>query len=284
MLTIVLVALVAPWLAPYDPDMPLDLVALANRPPTWAHPFGTDPYSRDVLSRTLEGARVTVVIALSAALLSGALGTFYGALAGFAHPWLRATMDRALDVALALPRVLIVLAMTAALGPLPPIALALLIGCTGWFTTARQITDAVRALRGREFTMAAEALGVPWMRLVRVHLVPHLIPVLVVSTTFGVANAMALEAGLSFLGLGLQPPAASWGAIMHDGAGLIDTAWWLTVFPGTAIALTVLGANRLGDRLREHVAPDHVLGRDMRAESRRATRRDVPTASRADAA
>lgn len=260
--TFVLVAIAAPWLAPFDPDTPLDLIALASRPPSWTHPFGTDPYARDVLSRTLHGARVTVLIALSAALVSTVIGTMYGALAGFARPWVRTLCDRALDVALALPRVLVVLAMTAVLGPLPPVALALLIGCTGWFTTARQITDAVASLRRREFTMAADALGVPWTRVVRVHLLPHLLPVLAVSTTFGVANAIALEAGLSFLGLGLQPPAASWGAIMHDGAGMIATHWWLTVFPGAATALTVLTANHVGDLLRDHFAPEHVLGRD----------------------
>lgn len=262
LLVIASITIAAPWCAPYDPDTPLDLVALASRSPSWAHPFGTDPYARDVLSRTLHGTRVTVLIALSAALLSTLIGTVYGAFAGFARPWLRLVLDRTIDVALALPRVLIVLAMTAALGPLPPVALAMLIGVTGWFTTARQITDTVSALRGREFTMAAVALGVPWARVVRVHLVPHFLPVLVVSSTFGVANAIALEAGLSFLGLGLQPPTASWGAIMHDGAGMIDTHWWLTVFPGAATALTVLVANHVGDRLRDHFAPDHVLATD----------------------
>lgn len=256
-------AFVAPLLAPYPPNTPLDLVALAGRAPAWAHPFGTDQYSRDVLSRVLHGTRVTVLVASSAAIVSVLIGTVYGAAAAFARPIPRAILSRGIDVALALPRVLIVLAMTAVLGPLPPLALALLIGLTGWFTTARHVADAVTTLRHRDFSVAAEALGVSRARLVRVHLLPHLLPVLAVSTTFGVANAVALEAGLSFLGLGLQPPSASWGTIMHDGATVIDTQWWLTLFPGVATALTVLACNRVGDLLRDHFAPDHVLGTDM---------------------
>lgn len=169
-------------------------------------------------------------------------------------------MRRAIDVALSIPRLLVLLAFTAFLGPLPVWGLGLLVGLTGWFATARQVTDELDALQRREFALAAHAMGVRTPRLFQRHLLPHLAPILAVTGTFAVANTIALEAGLSYLGLGIQPPTASWGTILQDGAGSIESEWWITLFPGLATVGAVLLCNILGDALRDRFAPAHVAG------------------------
>ncbi|MCE2899799.1 MAG: ABC transporter permease [Gemmatimonas sp.] len=254
MALLITVAVAAPLLSPYPPNATLDLLALKSCAPSWAHPFGTDAYSRDVLSRVLHGARVSLAFSLASATLVLVIGTAYGALAAFSPPLLRTVLRRALDVAMSVPRLLVLLAVAGVAGPFDLAALVWLISATGWFATARMVTGELDALATREFALAARAQGVRASRLVLRHLAPHLAPLLAVAGTFGVANAIGLEAGLSFLGLGIQPPTASWGTILRDGAGVIRSQWWLTVFPGIAMILPVVACNAVGDALRDRFA------------------------------
>lgn len=252
------VALAAPLLVPYDPDRQLDIVALNGKAPTAAHPFGTDAYSRDVLSRVIDGSRVSLALAAAAVTITLLVGTGYGAIAAFAGGAVDQFMMRVLDVLLAIPRLLILLAVTALWDRLELASLILLIGCTGWYEVARLVRAEAVALLGRDFILAARAGGVGRRRMLSRHMMPHLLPILAVSGTLGVANTIALEAGLSYLGLGVQPPRASWGTIMSDGAGLISAQWWVTVFPGVAVIVAVLLCNALGDALRDVFATEQV--------------------------
>ena len=264
-LIVLLVSVVAagPLLSPYAPNAQLDIIALRSQAPSLAHPFGTDAVSRDVLSRVLEGGRVSLALALLSVSLSLVVGTLYGALSTLAGGLVDTAMRRLLEVALSIPRLLVLLAVGALWGTLSFPALVLLIGFTGWFDTARLVTDELRGLSVREFTVAARATGVRGPRLLWRHLLPHLLPTLVINASFGVAGTIALEAGLSYLGLGIQAPQASWGTILRDGAGVVQSEWWLSLFPGLATVLAVLACNALGDALRERFARDHVHSLDV---------------------
>lgn len=260
LLTLVVLAVAAPWLAPYDPNRSLDLLALKSQSPSLAHPFGTDPYSRDVLSRVLYGARVSIGFALASVVVTLSVGTAYGAVMAFAPPLLSVVMRRALDVVFSVPRLLVLLAVAGVAGPLDIPVLVLLMGGTGWHTTARLVYDEVTTLQSREFVLATRATGVPVMRVFVHHLLPHLAPLLPTTAAFSVAGTIVLEAGLSFLGLGIQPPTASWGNILRDGAGLLQTHWWLTVFPALATVLPVMACNAVGDALRDRFASAQFAG------------------------
>ncbi|AHG90218.1 ABC-type transporter, integral membrane subunit [Gemmatirosa kalamazoonensis] len=253
--TFALLALFAPLVAPYNPSAQPDPVALQNRPPSLAHPLGTDPFSRDVLSRVLYGARVSLGVGVLAALLSTTVGAAYGAIAAWLGGLADAAMMRLVDAFLGIPRVLLLLAVVALWGHVSTVALVLLIAGTGWFGTSRLARAEVRSLREREFVHAARALGAGESRLLARHVVPHLGPLLLVAATLAVGNVIALEAGLSYLGLGVQPPQASWGSIMQDGADYVTTAWWTTAAPGILIVVTVLAVNVLGDGLRDALDP-----------------------------
>ncbi|WP_396220029.1 ABC transporter permease [Gemmatimonas sp.] len=259
---LVLVVAAGPLLSPYAPNAQLDIIALRSQAPSLAHPFGTDAVSRDVLSRVLDGGRVSLALAILSVALSLVVGTLYGALSTLAGGLVDTAMRRLLEVALSIPRLLVLLAVGALWGTLSFPALVLLIGFTGWFDTARLVTDELRGLSVREFTLAARAIGVRGPRLLWRHLLPHLLPTLVINASFGVAGTIALEAGLSYLGLGIQAPQASWGTILRDGAGVVQSEWWLSLFPGLATVLAVLACNALGDALRERFAWDHVHSLD----------------------
>ena len=260
LLGLAMLAVVAPWLAPYDPNASLDLIGLKSQPPSWAHPFGTDPYSRDVLSRVLYGTRISVSFALLAVSIVVVIGTAYGTAMAFAPPLVATLLRRTLDLLIAVPRLLVLLAVAGVTGPLAMPSLVLLTAGTGWYACARLVHDDLMALRTREFTIAARATGVPVVRLVSHHLLPHVTPTLMTLATLAVAGTIGLEAGLSFLGLGIQPPTASWGNIIRDGAGLVSTQWWLTVFPSLAMLLPVLACNAAGDALRDRFASTHFGG------------------------
>jgi ABC-type dipeptide/oligopeptide/nickel transport system permease subunit len=208
-----------------------------------------------VLSRVLHGARVSLGVGVLAALLSTTVGAAYGALAGWLGGAADAIMMRVVDACLGVPRVLVLLAVVALWGNVSTRALVLLIAGTGWFATSRLARAEVRALRGRDFVQAARALGARDARLLLRHVVPHLAPPLLVAATLGVGNVIALEAGLSYLGLGVRPPQASWGSIMQDGAEYATTAWWITGAPGMFVVLTILAVNVLGDGLRDALDP-----------------------------
>ena len=250
-----LVAVAAPALAPYDPREQPEVVSERNRPPSAAHPFGTDQYSRDVLSRVIWGSRVSLGVAVSSVLLAVTLGALVGAVAGFGGGWLDAILMRLVDAMLSVPRVLLLLVLVASLGSLSVSGIVLLLGLTGWPGMSRIVRSEVYSLKQREFVLAARATGVTEWRVLTRHILPALVPLLLVAATMAFASVIPLEAGLSFLGLGIQPPMASWGNIILDGADRPADVWWVVFFPGVAIVATVLAINTLGDRLREAVDP-----------------------------
>ena len=245
----------APLLAPYDPSAQPDIVALANRPPSLAHPLGTDTYSRDVLSRVLYGGRVSLTVALLSMLVSITVGTAYGATAGFVGGRTDAVMMRLIDAAMSVPRILILIAVLSLWGRIPLAMLVLLIGLTGWFAVSRLVRAQVLGVRHLDFVISARALGAPARRVLVRHVLPNVVSPVVVAATLGIGNVIILEAGLSYLGIGVQPPQASWGNIIQDAGSQVASLWWLTLFPGLAIVLTVMAFNTLGDGLRDALDP-----------------------------
>ena len=255
LLTLGIAAAAAPLLAHQDPAAQPDIVHAKYLPPSTAHLFGTDAYSRDVYSRVLYGARVSLGVALASVALAMTLGTLVGALAGISGGWLDVLLMRLVDALLAVPRLLLVLSLVATVGTLSPVGLVLLLGATGWPTMSRIVRGEVRAVREREYVLAARATGVPEWRVLLRHILPAVLPPVLVAGTLALATVIPLEAGLSFLGLGIQPPRASWGNIILEGADRPAETWWLLFFPGVAIFATVLAANALGERLRDAVDP-----------------------------
>lgn len=249
------IALLAPWLAPYDPAAQPDIVALRALPPSLAHPFGTDEFSRDVLSRVIFGARVSLAVGVLATALAVTLGTAVGAAAGYSGGVLDAMLMRVVDALLAIPRVLLLIAVVALWGALPAGTLALVLGATGWFGMSRLVRAQVVALREREFVAAARAVGAGSGRIVLRHILPNVVPVIIVAATLGIGQVVVLEAGLSYLGLGVQPPAPSWGNIIQDGAAEVGSLWWISVFPGLMIVTTALAATALGEALERVLEP-----------------------------
>jgi peptide/nickel transport system permease protein len=252
------VALFAPVLAPYNPIAQPDIVSLKNLPPSLAHPFGTDPYSRDVLSRVMYGARVSLSVALLATTVTVLLGTIYGAIAGYAGGFVETCMMRLVDALMSVPRVLLVIVVVALWHTLPLWLLITVIGVTGWFSLSRLVRGQVLAFRQRDFVAAADALGASRTRILFRHILPNVVPVIIVDATLGIGQVIVLEAGLSYLGLGVQPPAASWGNIIQDGADQISTLWWVSLFPGLLIAMTAVACNALGDSLRDFFDPREI--------------------------
>ena len=247
----VLVAFAAPKIAPYDPRATPQSETQKNMPPSAAHPFGTDQYSRDVLSRVMWGARVSLGVAASAVLLAMTLGAAVGALAGYRGGFTDMLLMRLVDAFLSVPRVLLLLVIVASTGSLSPAGIALLLGFTGWAGTSRLIRGEVRLIKERDYVIASRATGTPEWRVFMMHVLPGVVPQLLVAGTLALATVIPLEAGLSFLGLGVQPPTASWGNIINDAAGHPGDTWWVVLFPGLAIVCTVLSVNTIGERLRE---------------------------------
>jgi peptide/nickel transport system permease protein len=249
----VLLALLAPELAPYSPAS-IDLVHRLA-PPSPAHPFGTDELGRDILSRIIFGARISLIVATSVVACSLALGLVLGGLAGFYG----GILDTALNIFvmnafLALPGILLAIAFVAFLGPgLSNLVLALSIG--GWVGYARLVRAQVLATREREFVEAARALGASDLRIFTRHILPNILQPLIVQAAIGMAGAVLAEATLSFLGLGVPPPAASWGGMLNDARTHLFDAPHLVVFPAIAVMLCVLSFNFIGDALRDFLDP-----------------------------
>lgn len=246
---LVALAVAGPALAPYAPLEALDAQRLAWRPPSGAHPFGTDGFSRDVLSRFLAGARHTLGIALVAAGVALGLGTLVGLVAALAGGWRETVLMRLTDALLAMPRLLVLLLIVTGTGALRLDALALVLGATGWMTTARLVRQETRRLLVTDALRGAVALGVPPTRLITHHLLPALAPTLAVAATGAFAGAVPLESGLSYLGLGVPTPLPSWGNLIAEAEGDLLTRWWVVVFPTAAIVGTVLLANLLAERI-----------------------------------
>jgi len=248
---ILLVGLLAPLIAPYDPRAQPDIVFLKSLPPSFAHPFGTDPYSRDVLSRVIYGARLSLMIGVLATVVSLTFGVAYGAIAGYAGGALDAVMMRVLDAFLSIPRLLLLIGVLVAWPRFSIGALVIFLGLTGWFGLSRIVRGQVLALKHAEFVTAAQALGASRRRILWRHLLPNLVSPIIVAATLGVAHVIVLEAGLSYLGIGVPQPLASWGNIIYDGADQPASLWWMWLFPGLFMVLTVMTLNILAEALSE---------------------------------
>jgi peptide/nickel transport system permease protein len=254
----VLVAALAPALAPGDPIKNSLLDRLT--PPMWSaggdakHPLGTDTLGRDVASRLVYGARVSLIVGLAAVLVAGVIGVTLGLASGWYRGWVDDVVMRAGDVQLAFPVLVLAVAVLAVLGA-SLANLIVVLGATGWITYARIVRGEVLTLRERDFVAAAQALGATDRWILRRHLLPNVLPPITVVATFSVARTIIAEASLSFLGLGIPAPEPSWGAMLDEGRNYITTGWWLALFPGLAILLLVLGINLVGDWLRDVLDP-----------------------------
>ncbi len=249
-----LIALLAPLLAPYDPIAQENVIATSLRPPSAQHWLGTDRFGRDVLSRILYGARISLAIGFVATAISVTLGTLLGAVAGYLGGKVDAAVMRFTDMVLAFPRLVLLIMIVALFSPSVAVIIAVL-GLTQWPNTTRIVRGDVLSLREREFIQAARALGMGRSRIILWHLIPNVLAPVIVTATLGIGNTIVLEAGLSFLGLGIQPPTPSWGNMVSDGRDVLISAWWLATFPGLTIVLTVLAFNLVGDGLRDALDP-----------------------------
>ncbi|HWO43851.1 MAG TPA: ABC transporter permease [Candidatus Eisenbacteria bacterium] len=240
-------ALAAPWLAPHDPirqNLGADLQFHSRE-----HPLGTDKLGRDVLSRVLYGGRVSLLVGVTSVAVSLAFGILAGSASGYFGGWTDHLIMRLVDILMAFPGILLAIAFTAVLGPgLDHVVLALCV--IGWTGYARLVRGEILSLKRREFIEAARSLGSKPARIVFLHLLPNLLPALLVQAIFGVAGAIVAEGSLSFLGLGVEPPAPSWGSMLNEGRQFLLVAPHLTAYPGLAIMATVLALNLVGDALQ----------------------------------
>lgn len=251
-LVVAVLALLAPWIAPYDPTA-INVRAILL-PPSWEHWCGTDTLGRDVFSRMLYGARVSLAVGFVAVGISLIIGLILGAIAGYAGGRTDAMLMRATDMVLCFPTFFLILAVIAFLEP-SIWNIMIVIGLTSWMGVARLVRAEFLSLKQREFVLAAHSLGVPAGRIIWRYLLPNAMGPVLVSAVLGVAGAVLVESGLSFLGLGVQPPDPSWGNILTEGKDNIQIAWWLSLYPGLAILVTVLGYNLLGEGLRDILDP-----------------------------
>ena len=251
-------AFLAPVVAPYAQSEQVDIVGMKNHAPMLAHPFGTDRFSRDLLTRVLYGARVSLSVATLAVLVSAIVGTLYGLVAGAIGGVLDTVLMRLLDAMLSIPRVLLLIAILALWNPVPLWMLVVLLGLTGWFDVSRLVRAEALTLREREFVIAARSLGARTSRIILRHLLPNVLVPVIVTTTLGIGNVIVLEAGLSFIGIGVREPSASWGTMFQEGTEAFAGTWWAALFPGLAIVVTVLCFNILGDALRGLLDPRHL--------------------------
>lgn len=246
-----LVALLAPLLAPHDP---FSFTKIELQPPTSAHWLGTDEIGRDLLSRLLYGARVSLAVGLVTVALAIGLGTLVGLLAGYLGGRLDSTLMRLVDLLLAFPRIFLVLLVIALWGPSIWLVIAVL-GLTGWMTTARLVRAQVLNLREVEYVQAARVTGASTWRVLLAHVLPNAMAPVLVSASLMVGNTILAESTLSFLGLGVQVPTPSWGAMLNEARASWRVAWWLATFPGAAITVVVVAYNLLGDGLRDVLDP-----------------------------
>ncbi len=227
-------------------------VEQALQAPSWEHPFGTDSLGRDLFARMLYGGRVSLSVGFLAVGISIFLGVIFGALAGYFGGWLDEVIMRFVDIMLCFPSFFLILALIAFSKPSIQLIMVI-IGLTSWMSSARLIRAEILSLKEQDFILAARALGLPQWRIISFHLIPNAVGSVLVNATLGIAGAILLESSLSFLGLGVQPPDPSWGNILSEAKSTLGIAWWITFFPGTAILLTVLGFNLIGEGVRESV-------------------------------
>jgi peptide/nickel transport system permease protein len=249
---IFLIAISAAILSPYDPHK--TDVSLKLKPPSSHHYLGTDQLGRDILSRMLYGSRISLTVGLIAVGISIFIGILVGATAGYYSGWVDSFLMRFVDTMLCFPSFFLILTIVALLGP-SIFNIMVVIGITSWEGTSRFVRAEFLTLRERDYVQAAKALGVKDSRIIFRHILPNALAPVFVTATLGVASAILIEASLSFLGFGVQPPAPSWGNILTEGRTYIFDAWWLTVFPGLAILIAVLSFNLVGDGLRDALDP-----------------------------
>ena len=253
--TLGLAALLTPYLAPFDPAAQgSDIVATRFQPPSASHLMGTDRFGRDVFSRVLYGARISLSIGFLAVAIAISLGTLLGGLAGYVRGWFDALSMRIVDLLLSFPRLVLLVTMAALFTP-SILLVTLILGLTGWMGTSRIVRGEVLSVREREFIMAARALGFGNRRILLRHVLPSVMSSVIVAATLGIGNTILAEAALSFLGLGVPPPVASWGSMVASGRDVMTEAWWITTFPGIGIVLTVMSFNLVGDGLRDALDP-----------------------------
>jgi ABC-type dipeptide/oligopeptide/nickel transport system permease subunit len=248
------VMLLAPLISPYDPIAQENVAQTSFLPPSPDHWFGTDRLGRDILSRILYGARISLSIGFIATLISITLGTLLGAIAGYAGGKTDSLVMRFTDMVLAFPRLILLILIVALFKASIPV-IVLVLGLTQWPGTTRIVRGDVLSLREREFIQAAHALGFSRTRIILRHLVPNVIAPVIVSATLGIGNTIVLEAGLSFLGFGPPAPTPSWGEMVNSGRDVLIHAWWVATFPGLTIVLVVLAFNLVGDALRDALDP-----------------------------
>ncbi len=248
---IVLAVVVGPWLSPYAPDF-IDFAAEWGSAPTLegAHWFGTDSLGRDVFARTLVGGRTSLLVGLAATLVSVLIGVAWGAVAGYYGGRVDQAMMRAVDVLYALPFMFIVILLMVVFGR-QLLLVFVAIGLVNWLDMARIVRGQTLSLHRRSFVLAAQLSGAPDLQVIRRHLLPHLLGPVIVYATLTVPQVILIESFLSFLGLGVQEPATSWGLLINDGAREMEATPWALLFPASFLALTLLSLNVLGDRLRQ---------------------------------
>lgn len=242
------IALLAPWISSYDPSH-IDAGNLLM-PPSARHWMGTDSLGRDLLSRIIYGSRISLIIGVIAVGIAVFLGVILGSLSGFYGRFIDTLIMRFADIMLCFPTFFLILAVVAFLEP-SIINIMIIIGLTSWMGSARLIRSEILSLKEREFIQAERAIGASSTRIITHHLIPNAIGPVLVNATLGIAGAILLETGLSFLGLGVQPPTPSWGNILIEAKSTLGIAWWITVFPGLAILVTILGFNFIAEGLKK---------------------------------
>lgn len=247
-----IISLLAPWISPYDPgEINLRMVL---SPPSSNHLFGTDQLGRDVLSRMIWGSRISLKVGFVATGIAIVIGIILGAVAGYYGKWVDTTIMRFVDIMLCFPTFFLILAVIAFLEP-SIWNIMIVIGATGWMGITRLIRADFISLKERDFVRAARTIGAGDSRIIFFHILPNAMASVFVAATLGVAGAILTESALSFLGIGVQPPTPSWGNILTAGKDNIDIAWWLSLYPGLAILITVLGYNLLGEGIRDSLDP-----------------------------
>jgi peptide/nickel transport system permease protein len=255
---VTLMAIFAPVLAPFDPAKTNVVSRLL--PPFWMeggtteYLLGTDNLGRDILSRIIYGSRISLMVGIAAVIVAGAIGMILGLIAGYYGKIFDFIIMRTVDSILAIPTILFMLIVLAVLGPSIP-TLILVLGGTSWVTYARMVRSETLSVKERDYVRSAKAIGAKDFRIITKYILPNVISSFIVIATLNVATIIILEASLSFLGLGIQPPEVSWGLMLSDGRQYIATSWWVATFPGLAITITVLGVIFLGDWLRDELDP-----------------------------
>jgi peptide/nickel transport system permease protein len=251
-LGLVLLAVLAPALAPWDPHRPN--VKKILEPPSASHLLGTDQLGRDVFSRMLYGARVSLAVGFVSVGIATAIGIMLGSAAGYHGGTIDALIMRLVDLMLVFPRFFLLLAVLAFLKP-SIWTIMMVIGLTGWMGVTRLVRAEFLSLKEREFVVWSQAIGASGFRIIWRHILPNAMAPVLVAMTLGIPAAILTESGLSFLGLGVQPPFATWGNILNEGKDTIEIAWWLSLYPGMAILITVLSYNLLGEGIRDALDP-----------------------------